>query len=273
PQAWTEGSEKQQKIETERNMNAQELKPGDPHYQAYVGPPEQYDFMGASQFRLLTSLGLRAGHNVLDFGCGSLRAGRFLITYLDQGHYFGIEPNAWLIQEAVKREIGDDLVRIKKPCFDNNSEFAADVFGINFDYILAQSIFSHAGPDLVRTGLQNFRDSLQPRGLIAATFVEGDQDCDMQGWAYPDCVTYRQQTVHSMAQAAGLFCRRIPWYHPRQAWYVLALNKRVVPSSRDMCYLCGAVLNDPEFTFRSEKEQASPLYRIKAWMKKMLPLA
>jgi len=64
---------------------AKTLPPGAGHYTAYVGPPNQYDFMGATQFRLLTTLGLREHHAVLDFGCGSLRAGRLLIPYLLEG--------------------------------------------------------------------------------------------------------------------------------------------------------------------------------------------
>jgi hypothetical protein len=67
------------------------------HYSAYVGPPREYDFMGATQFRLLTTLGLRETHRLLDFGCGSLRAGRFLIPYLLPAHYYGVEPNALFI--------------------------------------------------------------------------------------------------------------------------------------------------------------------------------
>ena len=47
---------------------ARALRPGDDHYTAFVGPPAQYDFMGATQFRLLTALGLRSHHRVLDFG-------------------------------------------------------------------------------------------------------------------------------------------------------------------------------------------------------------
>ena len=33
------------------------LKPGDPHYRAYVGPPEDYDLIAAMTFNLLTTLG------------------------------------------------------------------------------------------------------------------------------------------------------------------------------------------------------------------------
>ena len=63
-------------------MDISKLKPGDNHYMAYVGPPAQYDFMGGTQFRLLSTLGLRANHSLLDFGCGSLRAGRLFLSYL-----------------------------------------------------------------------------------------------------------------------------------------------------------------------------------------------
>lgn len=44
------------------------LKPGDPHYRAYVGPPQDYDLVSAMCFNLLTSLGLRQHHRVLDIG-------------------------------------------------------------------------------------------------------------------------------------------------------------------------------------------------------------
>jgi hypothetical protein len=95
--------------------DAKSLKPGSDHYTAYVGPPGQYDFMGATQFALLFALGLREHHKVLDFGCGSLRAGRLLIPYLNPGCYFGIEPNRWLVDEAIKNQIGADIVSIKRP--------------------------------------------------------------------------------------------------------------------------------------------------------------
>ncbi len=52
------------------------LKPGDSHYRAYVGPPEDYDLIAAMTFNLLTTLGLRQHHSLIDIGCGSLRIGR-----------------------------------------------------------------------------------------------------------------------------------------------------------------------------------------------------
>lgn len=203
--------------------------------------------MGATQFRLLCALGLRAKHHLLDFGCGSLRAGRLLISYLDKNRYFGIEPNKWLIEDAISNQIGKDLIQIKKPQFDHNPDFSTDVFSVQFDFIVAQSIFSHAGSDLIVIVLRNFGKSLKQDGIIAATFSEGGADFDGNGWVYPGCVDYRRSTIKRFAKEAGLFISRIPWYHPRQTWYVLAKDRKHLPGDHMMRYLSGTVLFDPEF--------------------------
>jgi len=223
------------------------LQPGDPEYRAFVGPPEQYDFMGATQFRLLCALGLRGHHALLDFGCGSLRAGRLLIPYLDPGNYFGIEPNRWLIDEAIERQVGRDLIRIKRPSFDGNDSFDARAFGRRFNFIVAQSIFSHCGPDLVAKALASMRGALEPGGLIAATFVEGDRDEEQPGWVYPECVAYTPRRVRTFADAAGLFTIAIPWFHPRQSWHLFASDGSRLPAPAEVSLLRGVVLGDPEF--------------------------
>jgi len=238
-------------------MDISELKPGDKHYMAYVGPPTQYDFMGATQFCLLFVLGLRAHHHVLDFGCGSLRAGRLFISYLDKSRYFGIDPNYWLIEDGIKNHVGKDLIGIKKPKFDDNRNFASDVFDQKFDFILAQSIFSHSGSDIVETALHNFKTSLKPGGLIAATFIEGANDFSGSGWVYPDCVHYRHSTILQLSEKVCLFTMRIPWYHPRQTWYLLAEDARRLPNLEMMRHLSGAVLFDSEFKDSWEKGHVS----------------
>ncbi|MBT4097695.1 MAG: hypothetical protein HOM68_24545 [Gemmatimonadetes bacterium] len=51
------------------------LAPGSQHYRAFIGPAEDYDLVSAMSFGLLTTLGLRQHHSLLDIGCGSLRNG------------------------------------------------------------------------------------------------------------------------------------------------------------------------------------------------------
>src|SRR5438067_7845268 len=147
------------------------LKPGDSHYRAYVGPPEDYDLIAAMTFNLLTTLGLRQHHSLLDIGCGSLRIGRLLIPYLNRGKYFGVEPNQWLVREGIRRELGESLVEIKRPTFFfSKSPNAIVEANTSFDFAVAQSIFSHCGLDLIKGWLSAISRSLAQDGALVATF-------------------------------------------------------------------------------------------------------
>src|SRR5437899_11567454 len=145
----------------EREILGLGLKPGDSHYRAYVGPPEDYDLIAAMTFNLLTTLGLRQHHSLIDVGCGSLRIGRLLIPYLNQGKYFGVETNKWLGEEGIKRELGEDSVQIKYPTFFfTDSAEAVGEAKVSFDFALAQSIFSHCGLNLIKGWLSAVSRSL-----------------------------------------------------------------------------------------------------------------
>jgi len=192
---------------------------------------------------------MREDHKLLDFGCGSLRAGRLFIPYLAEGGYFGIEPNRWLVEKGLAEEVGDSLVRQRRPQFRYSSDFDARVFGAKFDFIIAQSIFSHAGRAQIVKALSSFRDTLQENGLVLATFVPtGPWGADNEGddWVYPGCVYYSEASVARFAEDGGLVARKIPWFHPRQNWYVLARNANALPTDEEAaCHLTGVVLRDP----------------------------
>jgi SAM-dependent methyltransferase len=197
------------------------LKPGDPQYRAYVGPPEDYDLVAAMAFNLLTTLGLRQYHSLLDVGCGSLRIGRLLIPYLNRGKYFGLEPNEWLVAEGIRRELGDTLVQIKRPIFFF-SDSPDTIAKISFDFALAQSIFSHCGLDLIKAWLFAISRSLAPDGALIATFLIGEEDCAQTGWIYPECVNYRPATLERAAEDVNLRFEILDWKHPRQTWALFA---------------------------------------------------
>lgn len=229
------------------STDAKVLPPGAEHYTAYVGPPQDYDLLGASQFRLLCALGLREHHDLLDFGCGSLRAGRLFIPYLTASKYHGVEPNRWLIDDAIEREVGQDQIRIKQPIFLHNADFTVGGFGKAFDFILAQSIFSHTARDLALQLLREFRQALKPGGLIACTFVHewfGRPASPDEGWTYPDCVQFRPTEVLELIEDARLAGRALPWFHPRQTWYLAAHSSCTLPSPLNDGHLTGAVLRE-----------------------------
>ncbi|HEU0207795.1 MAG TPA: class I SAM-dependent methyltransferase [Candidatus Udaeobacter sp.] len=201
------------------------LKPGDPHYRAYVGPPEDYDLIAAMTFNLLTTLGLRQHHSLLDIGCGSLRIGRLLIPYLNRGKYFGVEPNKWLVEEGIRRELGQSLVEIKRPTFFfTGSPENVVKAEITFNFAVAQSVFSHCGLDRITGWLSAISRSLARDGALVATFLIGEKDSARTGWIYPECVNYCPGTLERAAADAGLRFEILDWKHPRQTWALFAAS-------------------------------------------------
>src|SRR5688572_17384524 len=194
------------------------LKPGAAHYRAYVGPPRDYDLIAAMTFGLLSSLGLRQHHELLDIGCGSLRIGRLLIPYLNRGRYVGLEPNRWLVDEGIQRELGADILIIKQPEFVYHDSADSLVGRRFFDFVLAQSIFSHCGANLLERWLAQTATVLKPTGALVATFVMRDADETRQGWIYPESVAYRLESMQARARRHGFDFRLLDWRHPRQSW-------------------------------------------------------
>lgn len=219
----------------DKAQNWQDLRAGDAHYKAYVGPPKKYDLLGALQFTLLTAAGLRSHHRLCDIGCGSLRAGKLLIPYLEAERYYGIDPERWLVEEVTQEELGRELLRLKAPRFHYSSRFDLAAFGQKFDFLLAQSVFSHAAPHQINTCLQAAARVMEPQSYFLATFMPGAEDYTGSEWVYPGCVTYRQATIQAMAEAAGLTAFPTDWPHPNgQQWYLLT-PKKAGGEAPDIC--------------------------------------
>jgi hypothetical protein len=212
----------------------------DKDYKSYVGLADRYDFMGASQFRLLTSLGLRSHHKLLDFGCGSLRAGKLLIPYLDTGNYYGQDPNEWLINDGIVNELGKEIENIKKPNFSNLDSFEIG-FNEKFNFIIAQSIFSHTNIELTKKGLLSIFNSLTNDGIAVVTIIEGMNNYEgKEKWVYPGCTSYTPNTIKKLMVETGCFWRRISWFNPGyQTWYVITKTKSILPSIIDSFFLLG----------------------------------
>ncbi len=168
----------------------------------YVAPGVPYD-SGAIAFCRLIGLGLREHHTLLDFGCGSLRVGRFLITLLEKGNYYAIEPQAWL-QDAGIAEMGYNVVDAKKPQFLHNDNFNAGAFGKKFDFILISSIITHQShaqmAEMFKTA------ALAPGGTIVGDFRDVEKSgADYLGeeWVYPTVTPHYQRCITDALPAGG----------------------------------------------------------------------
>ncbi len=197
------------------------LPAGAHHYRAFVGPSTTYDVVGALQFGLLVALGLREHHTLLDIGCGSLRGGKLFIPYLLPGHYYGIEPERWLVEEGISQELGQDLIRLKQPTFSHDSSFALSTFGRQFDFILAQSIFSHTSKAQIHRCLDEADKVMSPSSLFVANYAIGEQDYEGDDWVYPGGVTFTPASMHRFGAEHGLTMLPVYWPHPHGlSWIV-----------------------------------------------------
>ena len=113
-----------------------------PRYRSWVGPPLKYDRNAAMQFNVLTSLGLREYHFLLDIGCGSLRAGRLVDPLPSPGALFRHRAGALAGRGGHRARNGRDAIRIKRPTFSHNEDWRLSVFDRDFDFMVAQSIFT-----------------------------------------------------------------------------------------------------------------------------------
>ena len=168
-----------------RGTEADFMDRNDPHGYVLQGAPWG---SGVRPFRALFDLGMRETDDVLDYGCGSLRVGRFLIMYLDAGHYYGIEPSRWAVQEGLK-EIGS-IGQTKAPQFKHQKSYAtfdAGLFGPGqlFDWVLFSGVLTHMDHAQLRSSLYTAAKVLKPGGRIVGSYLPQGPDHEGEGWLYP----------------------------------------------------------------------------------------
>ena len=153
-----------------------------------------WEEMGRIQLDFLVSRGLKPEHVLLDVGCGSLRGGLRFIEYLHPGNYWGIDisPN---ILESGRKFVTEKGFESKNPHLLVNNDLKFDeLAGSTFDYILAQSVFTHMPEEDIDECFQNLHKILKPSGVFFATFSEGPKKMYhkvVTRFSYPASLFYR----------------------------------------------------------------------------------
>lgn len=104
-----------------------------------------WDELGALQYSYLVKDGLKAEHRLIDIGCGCFRLGVRIIPYLNPGNYFGIDISVPLLDVGYEKEIEPAGLSARFPRQNAiaNSRYDISAFGGQFDYGIAQSVFTH----------------------------------------------------------------------------------------------------------------------------------
>lgn len=139
-------------------------------HREYVGG--LWEELGRLQFDFMVQQGLQPHHYLCDIACGSLRAGVHFISYLEAGHYLGIEKEGDLVRAGVEEELGPELNELKQPRLVVSSEFEFDKFDVRPDFAIAQSLFTHLPSSLIDQCMSRLRPFIREDGSLYATFHE-----------------------------------------------------------------------------------------------------
>lgn len=186
---------------------------------------------GQLQLNFMVSQGLEPYHKLLDIGCGCLRGGVHFIKYLGNGCYFGIDRDNGLIEAGIKEAIRTG-VDYKRYSLDRSEQFEFDLFGTQFDFAIAQSLFTHLNLNEILLCLVNVEKVLKPQGRLYASFFTCANKADyakiIEHHTTDDETVYTQaafsRSMHYTFDQlwwagnwAGLHCDYIgDWGHPRR---------------------------------------------------------
>lgn len=153
---------------TEQTLQARAERLAETHFLG--GPTWTFERVGRHGLEVLLEEGLTPASRVLDVGCGALRLGYWLMRLLDPGHYFGIEPNQEMLALGLGELVEPEVVERADAHFSSNDDFDFSVFGEEFDFVVARSIWTHASRAQISAMLASFAATAAPGGVFLASY-------------------------------------------------------------------------------------------------------
>lgn len=196
----------------------------DPH-RAVGGAWEQ---IGRHQFDFLVNNGLQPHHRMLDIGCGTLRGGRHFLRYLNSRNYSGMDISPKAIDYG-KQLVQQEGLSEKQPrlLVSRNRDLRFEEFsGETFDYLLAQSVFTHLKPEHIEECFRHVGRIMKSDSVFFFTFKEKPEyrQSGLKGFHYP--FSYFQ----TLADQFGFQVknRSLDYKHPR-GQHLAVLSKKASP--------------------------------------------
>lgn len=184
-----------------------------------------WEQVGTLQFEFLVRQGLSPDSFLLDIGCGALRGGIHFIRYLNAGNYFGIDINQSLV-DAGSQELRDAGLQDKNPTILVDELFRFDSMRDRYDYLIAQSVFTHLPMNHIVRCLVQARRVMHEKSILFATFFKADESACLSEITHSvggvashydkDPFHYSIKEFEWMASLAGLSSSCLgEWGHPR----------------------------------------------------------
>jgi hypothetical protein len=140
-----------------------------------------WEELGRLQVDFLVGAGLEPSSRLLDIGCGPLRGGVHFIRYLEAERYFGIDVNESLLDAGYDLELPAQLrSKLPRANLRATDRFECD-FGVEFDFALAHSLFTHLALNDIRLCLYRVAAQMKVGGRLFATFFEAPAEYPLDG--------------------------------------------------------------------------------------------
>ena len=123
--------------------------------------------MGELQLNFMkTRGGLLPEMTLLDLGCGCFRGGVHFIRYLNEGRYYGLDISTSLISTGFEYELPQAGLELARDHVSVNDRFDASSFGVQFDRVLAVSLWTHLPLNHIQRSLWEVSRVLKPGGIF-----------------------------------------------------------------------------------------------------------
>lgn len=200
-----------------------------------------WDEMGLLQHDFLLAQGLKPDHRLLDIGCGSLRLGVRACAYLAPGNYWGTDISTDLLEAGYRQEIVTAGLEARLPRSNlvTDGEFTFPGLPDRFDFIMAQSVFTHLPLNHLRLCFGNLTAHL--KGPCTAFFTvfmptagagiaEGVAQKDgVVSWSYKDPFHHDRDDIRHAFRGLPWDISLIgDWNHPRNQQLVRAVLRAPV---------------------------------------------
>lgn len=143
---------------------------------------------GAGTFRFLKTYGIEPLHNVVDYGCGSLRIGMHFIDQLAPGRYWGVDVTRRFFDDG-RRLLDPEMLAQKAPRLDLiSAESLAEIRAWRPDVVVSVSVLMHVPPAEIEDFLRKITDLLAPgtRAVVLFDRTEQNAKTATMSWTYSE---------------------------------------------------------------------------------------
>jgi SAM-dependent methyltransferase len=190
-----------------------------------VGSPTraQWLALGKLQFDYLLEHGLDPGHELLDIGCGNLRAGWRIIEHLEPGGYHGLDISPDVLIAANRTIVDQDLQQREPRLMLVDDLRFEHLPARRYDVIHAHSVFSHCPSPVIIECLDHVGRILRRGGWFDFTFnaTAGEEHHVLREDYY-----YRPETLLRAARSRGFDATLMTDWEPRHPQSKIRLRHR-----------------------------------------------